>query len=450
MSNSLESALVTAHPHLHPDNANLPTTNQAATILGVTISFLFVAFITLCLRLWVRFRDRLWGWDDAFVLLACLTSIAGDSMVCLMPADGLGLHLWTLDEGHRAAYFRHVYTTNIAYCASSALIKLSIMFQFLRLFAESCPSHRSCQYRIACRLTWLLIIITTIWGIVFFFIAIFPCRPIEKNWYPSMEGQCFGWGSKDPDTFFPMFLGHSVSNSVLDIAVLALPAPFLGMLRLAGKGRAGLITLYTLGCIVGAAAIGRMIALSINRAGTIPIFDMTYYIPLVYIFAVLEVNIAIMAASIPIFWPVMANLASGKIFVVNEVEIHVESASRGSFGSGRAIDINESKDAYSGRQSRISITAKTYNDRRRSRSSHRHKQSDGSSVNKNLGHRPSQDSNRSLFHKVHLEPKTLSGILPSEEENWFADLDRMHPGKTTTTVQRTDIPLEQIKAFEDR
>jgi hypothetical protein len=37
----------------------------------------------MSLRLWVRIRDHLWGWDDAFVLLAGVASIVGDSMVCL-------------------------------------------------------------------------------------------------------------------------------------------------------------------------------------------------------------------------------------------------------------------------------------------------------------------------------------------------------------------------------
>jgi hypothetical protein len=37
----------------------------------------------MSLRLWVRFRDRLWGWDDLFVLLAGIASIVGDSFVCL-------------------------------------------------------------------------------------------------------------------------------------------------------------------------------------------------------------------------------------------------------------------------------------------------------------------------------------------------------------------------------
>lgn len=64
-----------------------------------------------------------------------------------------------------------------------------------------------------------------------------------------MPGKCFGFGSKKPEEFFAMFVGHSASNMTLDLMVLLLPLPFLGMLRLAGRSKAGLITLFTLGCM---------------------------------------------------------------------------------------------------------------------------------------------------------------------------------------------------------
>ena len=78
----------------------------------------------MSLRLWARIRDHLWGWDDAFVVLAGIASFSGDILVCLsmlnsntdryspadqctpVPDDGLGLHLWTLDSNHLVAYFR--------------------------------------------------------------------------------------------------------------------------------------------------------------------------------------------------------------------------------------------------------------------------------------------------------------------------------------------------------
>jgi hypothetical protein len=94
-----------------------------------------------------------------------------------------------------------------------------------------------------------MIVISSLWGLTFFLLALFPCNPIAKNWNPTMQGTCIGWGSKDPADFFRMFLGHAVSNCVLDIMVLLVPVPFVTTLRIAGKSRAGLVGLFSLGCV---------------------------------------------------------------------------------------------------------------------------------------------------------------------------------------------------------
>jgi hypothetical protein len=135
----------------------------------------------------------------------------------------------------------------MSYCASATFIKLAILFQDLRLFAETATTTSSAQYRLARRITFLLITLSSLWGIAFFVLAVFPCNPIAKDWNTSLPGTCIGWGSKNPNHFFAMFAGHSASNMVLDLLVLLLPLPFLGILRIGGKSKAGLITLFSLG-----------------------------------------------------------------------------------------------------------------------------------------------------------------------------------------------------------
>jgi hypothetical protein len=78
-------------------------------------------------------------------------------------------------------------------------------------------------------------------------LALFPCKPIAKNWNPTLDGKCVGWGTKDPDQFFQMWASHAATNMFLDVVVLLFPLPFLGMLRLAGKSRIGLFALFAMG-----------------------------------------------------------------------------------------------------------------------------------------------------------------------------------------------------------
>lgn len=381
-------------------------------------------------------------------------------MVCLMPDDGLGLHLWTLDWARITGFFMHTYGANASYCASATLIKLSILFQYLRLFGELASSTTVAKYRLARKLTWALIAVTTLWGLTFFFLALFSCDPIPKYWQPFIPGKCIGWGTKIPDEFFPMYLTHSVTNMVLDLMVLALPIPFIRILRLAGKSKAGVITLFSLGCIVGGLAVGRIIVLSFNRIGTIPVMDMTFHAPFIFIFGVLEVNIAIVAASTPIFWPIIVTLSANKIFVVNEVDVRVEAASRSSFGSGRGITLADQaswrKDAGEDaveRTDQISVVTKTFD-----RNDYRHKKSNsslrGRALGLDFGYRASQDSQRCLQPMTSNENSSSKGSLrgpEGDDYDWFLELNKeMAGGRTTTTVERAEIPVEHIKAFDSR
>jgi hypothetical protein len=89
--------------------------------------------------------------------------------------------------------------------------------------------------------------LVALWGLTFTFLALFSCHPIAKNWNNDLPGKCVGWGSKDPDVFFAFFTGHSASNTFLDILVLTLPMPFISQLRMSGKSKIGLMSLFAMG-----------------------------------------------------------------------------------------------------------------------------------------------------------------------------------------------------------
>lgn len=72
----------------------------------------------------------------------------------------------------------------ILYFAEVAMLKLSILFFYLRIFPDT-------KVR---RLIWMTIIFDAIFGTIFFFLAIFQCRPISfywKRWDGEHYGKCF-------------------------------------------------------------------------------------------------------------------------------------------------------------------------------------------------------------------------------------------------------------------
>ncbi|KAF2116991.1 hypothetical protein BDV96DRAFT_490454 [Lophiotrema nucula] len=440
-----------------PDNSNLPTVNKPETVLGTTITFLSIAFIAISLRLIVRLRERIWGWDDLFVFLAGVSTGIGAIITCLMPGTGMGRHIWTLSEAQIMGYFKYIWSTNVTYTSSTTFIKLAILFQYLRLF--------DMQHSLPRRITIGMIIFVACWGITFFLLALFSCTPIEKNWNWNMPGHCVAWGSKNGNELFASFIAHSSSNMLLDVLILVLPTPFLKSLRARGKTRVGLIALFVMGGIVACLSIARIVALAIRRAGTVPVFDPTYAAPAVYIFSVLEINIAILCASTPIFWPLVTSLAANKILVVNEIEVHTsrrssqDTAERGTF-----VDIGEN----GGRTSRMSVMISGKESRlgRSGSKLHRNNNPSTSSSNKGieLGFRPSQDSSRGLQLKPSKSsfvsadaPRSASMDHYSDRfiTDWAVpDFDKDSKGGNgrvetyTTTVERAEIPFDHLKALE--
>ncbi|KAF2735823.1 hypothetical protein EJ04DRAFT_179467 [Polyplosphaeria fusca] len=435
----------------HPDNANLPVVNRPETVLGTTITFIVVAFIAICLRLYVRFRARLWGWDDLFVFLAGASTAVGSSITCLMPAAGMGRHYWTLSEQEVENYFKYIWATNVTYTSSTTLIKLAVLFQYLRLFDMQGSTPR--------RITVSMIVFIALWGSTFFFLALFSCNPIEKNWKFLVPGKCVAWGSKDPDALFASFTAHSTSNMVLDLSVLLLPVPFLRQLRAQGKTRIGLYALFFMGGIVAALAVARIIALAIRRAGTVPIFDPSYAAPAIYICSVLEVNIAILLASIPIFWPLVESFATNKILVVNEIEVHTSRRASMRDSESGFIDIGDN----GGRASRMSITISGKNGRGA------FTKPSTSASNKDiaieLGRRVSQESGRGLAPKHSVDSfgsGSRTGSIEHYQDRYVAEwvvpdfvkLDghgmgpSRGPQSFTTKVERADMAHDQAKGFE--
>ncbi|KAH6629000.1 hypothetical protein C7974DRAFT_433739 [Boeremia exigua] len=421
-----------------PRNANLPLVNQPQTILGTTITFLSLALLTASLRLIGRWRSRFWGWEDACVFFACVASACGDTMVCLMPFNGLGLHFATLSASNAEAYYKDIWASNSAYCASTTFIKLAILLQYRRLFVEAAMSTASPRYRLGIRCVWAAIAVSAMWGLSFFFLALFPCQPVRKSWKIMTPGKCVGWGTKDPNKFFNMWASHAASNMFLDIVVLLLPVPFLGILDVRHRCKRSLIALFSLGAVVVLVSIGRLIALCISRAGTYPVPDMSYHAPIVFIFSVLEVNIAIWCASIPIFWPMISSLAANKILVVNEIVVRVEQYPKGSLDGESGIGLSSqlileelpSSPAPS-HPRRLSTLARTF-DHRPSRDSIRkptHKSKGSITSRSDHERRSSQDSQRNLYRSSTHD----SNNTPKSDYDWFTELDRECVGRRTIT-----------------
>ncbi|KAK9772331.1 hypothetical protein SCAR479_11031 [Seiridium cardinale] len=288
-----------------------PAWNHKGLIIGLTVPFLICSWVCVLFRLYIRLRIIYApGWDDALVLLFLLTGTANGIGICVASKYGLGQHLLLLSYDDMVGFLKSFYVANASYVMSTALIKASLLFQYLRIFDRG-------RTRIVCI---IVLIFTCLWGTAYMLLAWFPCRPIYGYWNWAKSESCWAWASLNSTEFFATFASHAVMNMLLDFIVLTIPMPLYFRATTSGPTRRRLLLLLTAGTLVSGISIWRLALCVQNKAATYPAFDPTWYGTGVIVLGMMEVNAASICACIPVFWPVLTKRID-QIFVTQEVKI---------------------------------------------------------------------------------------------------------------------------------
>ncbi|WQF83981.1 hypothetical protein CDEST_08995 [Colletotrichum destructivum] len=293
-----------------------PALNSRPAVLGMVISFLILAWMCGSFRLYVRyFVLRCPGWDDYFVMLSMLTSLLLSAATCSATNYGLGKHFISLGIVGIQDFIRAFYICNGAYPMATALIKLALLFQYLRMFEPATKSRY---------VTLFFIVFTAAWGVAYSFLAWVPCIPVSAFWdFFSVTEARWAFGSRDPEVFARSFESHVGINVALDLIVFAIPIPLFLRAGLLTKTRWSLFGLFIMGVLVNILGIFRLIGIFRSRAGTYPTLDPSWYGCVPIVLAAVEVNLATICASLPVFWPTLQKNI-GQIFITKEVEITSE------------------------------------------------------------------------------------------------------------------------------
>ncbi|KAF2844654.1 hypothetical protein T440DRAFT_314210 [Plenodomus tracheiphilus IPT5] len=312
MSDQFTSIIIGMMAHPPDPNEPMPLANRKSTMFGVTISFHVLSWIFVCIRLHTRLRIiREPGWDDAFVVVAALFNLV--SVVAFLGGTeyGLGHHLiYNLDILSETMHW--LYTTNAAYHTTTALIKISLLLQYLRVFRDG----------VRRRVCYVLLTVVIAWGLAFSFMAWVPCFPVSGFWnrQTTPPPTCYGFGYSSVNQTKSWVLSFAITNMVLDIAIFAVPLSEYFKRNLGREQLLAMTGLFSLGSIVVLMSILRLWTTFKHSSNIKQAYDFTWWYPEVLIISCLEIDFAIMCASMPIFWPtVVASL--GQIFVTNEVRV---------------------------------------------------------------------------------------------------------------------------------
>lgn len=128
-----------------------------------------------------------------------------------------------------------------------AAIKLSLLFQYLRLLDDSSESDRRRRPTFLRIAVILLIIVTAIWGFVFSFLAWVPSVPVSADWnYTDTTATRYGYSSNHKNLFVATFVIHGACNMALDVAILTLPLLSKSMWSSADRQRQSRIAMFCL------------------------------------------------------------------------------------------------------------------------------------------------------------------------------------------------------------
>ncbi|KAH9219105.1 hypothetical protein DL95DRAFT_457573 [Leptodontidium sp. 2 PMI_412] len=198
-------------------------------LILVTV-FAVLALITTGLRLKsLNLRGMSIGVDD-YLMFAGLFFVISSTAIhySLVLFCGIGRHVQAVRPEDLVKGLKIVLAFEANYGITMAFVKCSVIYFY-----------------------YLLIIL---WAISTTLITFLICRPLAFNWDPTIVGGVCG----DRNTVFVI---TGVINVVTDIMVLSLPLPHILKLQLAWRRKVGLLLMFSIGFLITAISIVRIIAL---------------------------------------------------------------------------------------------------------------------------------------------------------------------------------------------
>jgi hypothetical protein len=217
---------------------NAPIRNRSAELKSLNIATSVVSAFFVLLRLGYKIfgpSETRFGLDDVFIFITLLSLIPTVIIVDVeLVPDGLGRDIWTVPFDKISPYGKYFFWIENLYFASMAVLKLSFLFFFKRIFPG-----RTIQTVIS-----VTVIVTVMWGIASVIAGIFQCSPVSYSWTSwdgTKSGTCVSING--------LIWSHAVLNIAIDLWLLAIPLSQLVHLQLSWSKKCGVILMFCLGTL---------------------------------------------------------------------------------------------------------------------------------------------------------------------------------------------------------
>ncbi|KAI6781621.1 CFEM domain-containing protein [Emericellopsis cladophorae] len=227
-------------------NCNAPVRDKAQSHVVLTIAMIIMGVVFVAVRFIYKmiYMQTELGLDD-WLILATIISTVPSACVTLFGTTqhGLGRDIWTVAHNDITLMLKYFYGMAILYFVETALVKLSIIAFYMRIFPA-----RNTQ-----RLLWGTFWFASAWGVCYVVLAIFQCRPVSYFWLKwdgLHEGQCLEANA--------IAWSNAIMNICLDVWILAVPLWELRSLQLHWKKKVGVALMFCVGTFVTVVSILRL------------------------------------------------------------------------------------------------------------------------------------------------------------------------------------------------
>ncbi|KAL8724487.1 MAG: hypothetical protein Q9166_007921 [cf. Caloplaca sp. 2 TL-2023] len=248
-------------------------------VLTITVSTL-----ALLMRMYTKIKIiRKVGWEDYTSILGFFLWIGYCVPTSLIMVHGGGVHQWNVRLKDLIAILYYSYVSAIMYGITVFIIKLSILLQYMKIFASA---------QIRNSLYWGILAIIWINFAFYFaitFAEIFLCSPREKYWDVfNTTGHCHDRNAAN--------IAAGCVNSFSDFVIILLPQRVIWKLQMPLKRKLGVSAIFLTGLFVCMTSIIRLYyAIRLGQTG-----DITWNIALMGFWTYAELSVGVVCGCLPL------------------------------------------------------------------------------------------------------------------------------------------------------
>ncbi|KAL8364687.1 hypothetical protein RB595_003796 [Gaeumannomyces hyphopodioides] len=265
------------------------TETNGPMVTTIACVFSATALIFTALRFYTRGTIlKAIGTDDWAMLIATVFSIGNAICMTFEVKYGMGRHQEAVGEQEGVDQLKFLMGSVLLYNMGMNVVKLGFLFQYKRIFQDP----------VIQKICFWSTIGVCIWAVVQALLLSFACLPL-KFIVPSMEGKCL-------ETLTTWYISSGTSMAT-DIAIFCIPLPSVWKLQLPIKQKIMVLGIFCLGFFVCIISVYRLFTLHSAANSLDPSWENIG----AAIWSCIELNVSILASSLPTLRPLLARLLPG-------------------------------------------------------------------------------------------------------------------------------------------